>query len=287
MWQGFLAENEDYVVMLANGFDWTSYSCEGWVEAFGTSYPVLDGGSSGGEAWSLFGDGYIPHHVVLDGNKEVLYTASGSNISAIMEAIELGLSYVVRDTDADGVVDSLDNCIDASNYDQEDIDNDGMGDVCDACDNNVFTNGNLNGDINVDIFDVMAMVDLVTDGVNDGCAYEASDITGDGTVNVFDVIVLVQNVMGGNQQQAIQYLEDIVDKATFLSLFPQLSAYPNPSNSSVNIEGYGDIIIYDIRGRLVEKMKINGMYSWNTENLPSGVYRILNGKEKISVTLVK
>ena len=287
MWQGFLAENEDYVVMLANGFDWTSYSCEGWVEAFGTSYPVLDGGSSGGEAWSLFGDGYIPHHVVLDGNKEVLYTASGSNISAIMEAIELGLSYVVRDTDADGVVDSLDNCIDASNYDQEDIDNDGMGDVCDACDNNVFTNGNLNGDINVDIFDVMAMVDLVTDGVNDGCAYEASDITGDGTVNVFDVIVLVQNVMGGNQQQAIQYLEDIVDKATFLSLFPQLSAYPNPSNSSVNIEGYGDIIIYDIRGRLVEKMRINGMYSWNTENLPSGVYRILNGKEKISVTLVK
>lgn len=287
MWQGFLAENEDYVVMLANGFDWTSYSCEGWVEAFGTSYPVLDGGSSGGEAWSLFGDGYIPHHVVLDGNKEVLYTASGSNISAIMEAIELGLSYVVRDTDADGVVDSLDNCIDASNYDQEDIDNDGMGDVCDACDNNVFTNGNLNGDINVDIFDVMAMVDLVTDGVNDGCAYEASDITGDGTVNVFDIIVLVQNVMGGNQQQAIQYLEDIVDKATFLSLFPQLSAYPNPSNSSVNIEGYGDIIIYDIRGRLVEKMRINGMYSWNTENLPSGVYRILNGKEKISVTLVK
>lgn len=287
MWQGFLAENEDYVVMLANGFDWTSYSCEGWVEAFGTSYPVLDGGSSGGEAWSLFGDGYIPHHVVLDGNKEVLYTASGSNISAIMEAIELGLSYVVRDTDADGVVDSLDNCIDASNYDQEDIDNDGMGDVCDACDNNVFTNGNLNGDINVDIFDVMAMVDLVTDGVNDGCAYEASDITGDGTVNVFDVIVLVQNVMGGNQQQAIQYLEDIVDKATFLSLFPRLSAYPNPSNSSVNIEGYGDIIIYDIRGRLVEKMKINGMYSWNTKNLPSGVYRILNGKEKISVTLVK
>ena len=287
MWQGFLAENEDYVVMLANGFDWTSYSCEGWVEAFGTSYPVLDGGSSGGEAWSLFGDGYIPHHVVLDGNKEVLYTASGSNISAIMGAIELGLSYVVRDTDADGVVDSLDNCIDASNYDQEDIDNDGMGDVCDACDNNVFTNGNLNGDINVDIFDVMAMVDLVTDGVNDGCAYEASDITGDGTVNVFDIIVLVQNVMGGNQQQAIQYLEDIVDKATFLSLFPQLSAYPNPSNSSVNIEGYGDIIIYDIRGRLVEKMRINGMYSWNTENLPSGVYRILNGKEKISVTLVK
>ena len=287
MWQGFLAENEDYVVMLANGFDWTSYSCEGWVEAFGTSYPVLDGGSSGGEAWNLFGDGYIPHHVVLDGNKEVLYTASGSDISSIMEAIELGLSYVVRDTDADGVIDSLDNCVDVSNYDQLDDDSDGIGNECDACDNNIFVNGNLDGDLDVDIFDVMAMVDLITNDNDDICAYEASDITGDGTVNVFDIIVLVQNIMGGNQQQAIQYLEDIVDKATFLSLFPQLSAYPNPSNNNVNINGYGKIIIYDIMGRVIERLDIEGVYNWNTNNLPSGVYRIMNGKEKISVTLLK
>ena len=287
MWQGFLAENEDYVVMLANGFDWTSYSCSGWAEAFGTTYPILDGGSSGGEAWNLFGDGYIPHHVVLDGNKEVLYTASGSDISSIMEAIELGLSYVVRDTDADGVVDSLDNCIDISNNDQSDDDSDGMGNACDACDNNVFVNGNLDGDLDVDIFDVMAMVDLVTDGADEGCAYEASDMTADGNVNVFDIIVLVQNVMGGNQQQAIQFLEDTMDKATFNRLFPQLSAYPNPSNSSVNINGYGKIIIYDIMGRVIERLDIDGVYNWNTNNLPSGVYRIINGKEKISVTLVK
>ena len=46
--------------MLSHGFDWSSYSCEGWAEEFGTSYIMLDGGNSGGEAWSLFGDGYIP-----------------------------------------------------------------------------------------------------------------------------------------------------------------------------------------------------------------------------------
>jgi len=93
--------------------------------------------------------------------------------------------------------------------------------------------------------------------------------------------------MGGNQQQAIQFLEDTMDKATFNRLFPQLSAYPNPSNKNVNIKGYGDIIIYDIMGRVVERINSNGIYNWNTKNLSSGVYRIMNGKEKISVTLVK
>ena len=73
--------------MLSHGFDWSSYSCEGWAEEFGTSYIMLDGGNSGGEAWSLFGDGYIPHHVVIDHNREVLYTDYGSNISGIMEVI--------------------------------------------------------------------------------------------------------------------------------------------------------------------------------------------------------
>jgi len=40
-------------------------------------------------------------------------------------------------------------------------------------------------------------------------------------------------------------------------------------------------------GRVIERLEINGIYNWNTNNLPSGVYRILNGKEKISITLVK
>ena len=77
--------------MLSHGFDWSSYSCEGWAEEFGTSYTMLDGGNSGGEAWSLFGDGYIPHHVVIDHNREVLYTDYGSNISGIMEVKEESL----------------------------------------------------------------------------------------------------------------------------------------------------------------------------------------------------
>ena len=50
IWQGYLSQNEDHLNIIANGFDWTSYSCQSWSSAFGISYPMLDGGTSGGEA---------------------------------------------------------------------------------------------------------------------------------------------------------------------------------------------------------------------------------------------
>ena len=197
--------------MLSHGFDWSSYSCEGWAEEFGTSYIMLDGGNSGGEAWSLFGDGYIPHHVVIDHNKEVLYTDYGSNISGIMEVIEEALLHVPRDEDQDGVLDEDDNCFDAVNPDQEDVDLDGFGDACDICDNlNVYTLGNVDGTVTIDvngnynatvnIIDVLSMADLILEGVNpdiQNCGFEASDFTYDGEVNVIDVISLVQFLING------------------------------------------------------------------------------------------
>ena len=48
IWQEFLAENENYLNIVANGFDWTSYTCEGWASGFGITYPMIEGGSNGG-----------------------------------------------------------------------------------------------------------------------------------------------------------------------------------------------------------------------------------------------
>ena len=273
------------VVVVAIGTDWNQpYSCLQWGTEFGLTYPIIDDLTN---IYGLFGTGYIPHNIIIGGDGEVLYSASGYQQTTIVNYINLGLENLDQDADNDGVFDDTDNCVDGYNPNQIDTDADGMGDVCDDCNNNIFTTGNLNGDDVVDIFDIMAMVDLISFNNNTSCAYEASDISMDGVVNVFDIIMLVQNILGGNQQQAIQFLKDILDSATFNNLFPQLTAYPNPSNNNVNINGYGEIIIYDIRGRLIEKINIDGVYNWNTKNLSSGIYRIINGKENISVTLVK
>ena len=47
------------------------------------------------------------------------------------------LSYTCPDgdNDGDGILNSIDNCIDVSNTNQNDLDNDGIGDVCDSKDN--------------------------------------------------------------------------------------------------------------------------------------------------------
>ena len=45
----------------------------------------------------------------------------------------IGATHAVPvDTDGDGVVDTVDNCIDVYNTDQEDTDGDGHGNICDG-----------------------------------------------------------------------------------------------------------------------------------------------------------
>ena len=202
IWQNYLSEGEDKLLVMAAGFDWGQpYSCAEWSDNFELTYLMVD--DSNNEAWNLYGDGYIPHNVVLDHNMEILYSGSGYNESQILEAIELGLSYVPRDDDLDGINDDNDNCEFIHNPNQEDIDLDGFGDVCDSCDNlNIFINGNLDGNSRdnvaiIDIYDVLNLVDVVLLNESQTCRAEASDINNDNNLTIIDVIRLVQSLLNG------------------------------------------------------------------------------------------
>lgn len=84
------------------------------------------------------------------------------------------------DTDLDGIFDSTDNCIQLSNPNQEDIDQDGIGDFCDE-DND--------DDLRPDSFDNCPtlynpeQLDLDLDGIGDDCD---SDKDGDSIPNIVD-----------------------------------------------------------------------------------------------------
>ena len=106
------------------------------------------------------------------------------------------------DRDYDGVANLEDNCPDDPNPDQEDLDGDLIGDVCDPCNGLVYVPGNVNGDANegyqpiIDVIDVLFLADYIEEPVmiND-C--QVLDILVDETINDWDLLVLIDLVMNG------------------------------------------------------------------------------------------
>ncbi len=281
------------VVVIAAGSDWSSYSCEGWANAFGITYPILDDDNN--TIYPLFGTGYIPHNIVIDGHGVVLYSQSGFNQTAIISTINEALENL--DADNDGVFNGSDNCPDVYNPYQEDEDEDGIGDACDNCNSLIFSLGNINGDDAINIIDVLMLIDVVLgENVNE-CMYSASDITLDGYVNVLDVLGLVQIILGGNQQMAVQFLEGMLHpeeferltkQLTFLNGPEKLTVWPNPSNDYMTISGYGYVTIYNMRGQVIQELYLsNKRHHWDTRKLPSGIYYLMNNGETTTVTLIK
>lgn len=136
-----------------------------------------------------------PWKLLLDENDNVsgLYnlaedlgeTTNLMNDPTQIERIEQMRTILLQryDLDADGIIDTIDNCYLVSNASQLDTDNDGQGDVCDLDDDNdLFPDGTevLAGTNPLDILDFP----------------EWGDINGDGTVDIADVLIATRAATG-------------------------------------------------------------------------------------------
>jgi len=75
-------------------------------------------------------------------------------------------AVIIPDTDADGILDNIDNCPSISNEDQADFDEDGIGDVCDDDDDN---DGVLDEIDNCPLMANSDQLDTDNDGIGDVC----------------------------------------------------------------------------------------------------------------------
>ena len=143
----------------------------------------------------------------------------------------------------------------------------------------------------VDIVFHLAALARVQPSIEDPITFNKVNI--DGTLNILDVIGLVQYIFGGNQNQAMAWLQSNFTEDEFKELTKgyfvseKVLAWPNPSNAYVNLNGSGNTKIYDITGRLVEELELSGTYRWNTKTIPSGIYNIHNNMEITTITILK
>jgi|TARA_B110000438_G_scaffold23257_1_gene21262 hypothetical protein len=131
-------------------------------------------------------------------------TAIAQNLDTyeVKQAIAANINRIPRDRDSDGIFNLQDNCPDNFNPDQEDLDNDLIGDMCDSCNNLVYVPGNVNGDANegnepiIDVMDILGLADYLEFGIGNEC--QVLDVLEDGNVNSWDILVLEQMIMNGN-----------------------------------------------------------------------------------------
>ncbi|MCP4633051.1 MAG: hypothetical protein GY855_09000, partial [candidate division Zixibacteria bacterium] len=93
------------------------------------------------------------------------------------------------DTDDDGYSDDIDNCMELSNPDQSDVDDDGIGDLCDpyCCQ----YAGDANNDDVKNILDIVYIIDFIYKNGDEPECYFEGDANIDEIINILDAVYLI------------------------------------------------------------------------------------------------
>lgn len=117
---------------------------------------------------------FDPDRTVTAQVGEVGNLVSAKDVLAISTVLfQNNPDYIIADIDNDGVPDIRDNCISIANSDQQDVNNNGRGDVCDDFDQD----GKINSKDNCPDNPNRDQRDTDSDGIGDVCDKEESRIT--------------------------------------------------------------------------------------------------------------
>ena len=217
------------------------------------------------------------------------------------------------DTDVDGVLDYIDNCPDTPNSDQSDINNNGIGDVCDSsngtleCGDTVVYTQVANGDYSTSLYsgnDLLASVTInatmevnydfiiVTDGAGnqlntqvDGGFVDSDFYSTDGTITV--QVLNDSGVENGDVTLAFA----CVSLSTHENERLDLIIYPNPTSENIYIRS-NNSFDYELFNMLGQRIKSGNLLEGNNEinlkNYSEGIYFInfLKENKKFSKKIV-
>tara|TARA_B100001750_G_C15373341_1_gene528502 strand:- start:111 stop:908 length:798 start_codon:yes stop_codon:yes gene_type:complete len=165
------------LIIIGMGFEWdVPYSCEGWADEYGLTYPLLDDENDdddfGGEGWNLFGAGGVPHNVIINHDMEIVLSVAGYQEEAINSAI----------------LDALDSCgAPCATPGCSDI----LGDI-----DGTFT---IDNEPIINVMDLIKLADIVSlESEIDNCLATTGDLSGDGIINIIDVYALAAMISQGN-----------------------------------------------------------------------------------------
>jgi hypothetical protein len=242
-------------------------------------------------------------------SEKVLSGAGGWRNSIRWEWNGSSLITAEIDTDVDGVLDYVDNCPDTPNSDQSDINNNGIGDVCDSsngtseCGDTVVYTQVANGDYSTSLYsgdDLLASVTInatmevnydfiiVTDGAgnqlntqDDGDFVDADFYSTDGTITV--QVLNDSGVENGNVTLAFACVSLSTPENERLDMI----IYPNPTDNILFIKGNKNLMsvsVYNMLGKeVLSKMNTNNI---DVKILPKGVY-IIKISDDVSQTYRK